>query len=223
MPEKLMDDVRLLESIEDDEVVGVFSLAQLFTHSIGDRDEVMGYRFPELKRPTAGKVSIEEMTDILAEKNFIPAPTAVLKTEWLRLSPYDTSYFLEDYPKWVDMCLEKKALWFREDITMHYRRSKGSFSNGNRKDKFRQRVIQDSMRCKIRLLESSGAIESSRTVLRNEGIQFLRSDSQEMRAWVQAYIVQKNWRGVLYGMSRVTSNRYLLRLAWFISKRTGKI
>lgn len=223
MPKKLMDDVRLLEGLEDDEVVGVFSLAQKFVHSIGDRADIMGYRFKDGWRQSEGKISIEEMTRFLSDKNFIPAPTVILKTEWLKSSPYDTSYFLEDYPKWVDMCLAGRTLWFREATSMHYRRSESSFSNTNRQDKFRLRVIQDGIRCKMRLHESLGHRESCKMILRNDGIILLRSHSKEMRAWVQAAIAERNWRGALYAMSRFTTNRYMLRLAWFVSIRTSRI
>jgi glycosyltransferase involved in cell wall biosynthesis len=218
-PEKISDDIRLLESVNDPDVVGIFSLAQIFHHEIGDSDHVMGYH-SKFERFKTGKISPEHMARLLEIKNFIPAPSVILKTDWIRKHPYDTSYFLEDYPKWVDMCLRKKAFMFREEIMTYYRRIEGSFSQTERRDVFRFRIIEDTIRCRVRMYEASGKTKQLKTLLRNDGLLLMRSNFPEVKRWLHRAIKKRKLRGVLTFANHFTSNRYVLRLAWYISRKT---
>ena len=228
-PEKIMEDVLLMESVADEEVVGVYSLAQFFTHVPGDREEIMG--FPrrrtfmgfKLNRNfhiEEGKVPTEQMKEILSRKNFIPAPTTMLRTDWLKGSPYDSSFFLEDYPKWVDLCLQGKALWFRKDLTTYYRRSEKSFSSKFRNDSIRLRVIHDTVRCRMTLLEDLGHWRQSRSELRERGHFLLRANFGMFEEWFHSAVAERQWRGPLYFTSRYTSNKYFLKMALMLSRLT---
>ncbi len=163
------------------------------------------------------EISSSRLGDMLLKKNFIPAPTAMFKTEWLREVKFDTTYFLEDYPQWVKVVNEGKSLMYRPEISTYYRRLEQSFSARGRKDYYALRIRQDGIRCRMELMKDEQEVHRKFDELR-DGIDIFQSDNLRLRRWLLATIRRHGGTGVLYYLACHTNRRYPLRFAWYLSK-----
>ena len=215
-PEKILDDVMCLEGL-DESVVAVFSVAEFFHKTKGDcADEQMG-RIAGTLDCSEIVLSSEEFGRIVFEKNIIPAPTVMLRTSWLKLSPYDSTYFLEDLPKWVDLIEGKHSIVHRSKVSIYYRRLLHSYSSQDRKDEIPYRIQLDVIRCRLRLIKALGIDADISDLLRN-GISILQDGAEHDRDALLQLIEFKERKGWLYTFAKVFRNRLVLRLAWGVSK-----
>jgi glycosyltransferase involved in cell wall biosynthesis len=114
LPEKIEADVRLLEQAPADTAF-VFSRVKLIDSAGKNLDEDyferIGYD---------GKLK-EPLFELLVQKNFIPAPTALVRTEMLRTTGgYDESLMFEDWDIWLRLSKEYKVL-FNDVCNVQYR------------------------------------------------------------------------------------------------------
>ena len=216
LPNRIQDDVDCLERSHD-QVVGLFSIAEIFHTRIGDgNDRFMG-RLKGFSSDENHELTAVHLREILLHTNIIPAPTVMLKTAWLRTNKFDTTYFLEDYPQWVKIVNDEKSLMYRPQISTYYRRLPESFSARSHRDYYAIRIKQDVIRCKLEL--NFNEIDSAYRIdqLRN-GIDILQSPFLRQRRWLLSVIRRNGIQGVLYFVSKFARNRYVLRLAWFLSR-----
>lgn len=216
IPSRIKSDVDCLEGSKDN-VVGLFAIAEIFYAKIGDGNGQFMGRLEGFKHGRNHEISSRRLRDMLLNKNFIPAPTVMLKTEWLREVKFDTTYFLEDYPQWVKVVNEGKSLMYRPQVSTYYRRLPGSFSARSYRDYYAIRIRQDVIRCKLEL--NSDEVDSANDIdlLRN-GIVILQSPFLRQRRWLLLVIRRNGVQGILYFVSKFTRNRYVLRLAWSLSR-----
>ena len=216
IPSRIKSDVDCLEESTED-VVGLFAIAEIFHAEIGDGNGQFMGRLEGYTHGRNHEISPSQLRDMLLNKNFIPAPTVMLKTEWLREVKFDTTYFLEDYPQWVQVVNEGKSLMYRPEISTHYRRLEQSFSARGRKDYYALRIRQDVIRCRMELMKDEQEIHRKFDELR-DGIDILQSDNLRSRRWLLATIRRHGGAGVLYYFACHTNRRYPLRFAWYLSK-----
>lgn len=215
-PNRISGDVLCLEE-SDQRVVGLFAIAETFHAKIGDGN---GYFHGDLKGFKAGKsyeLMAEQLRELLQNNNFIPAPTVLLKTDWLQSVQFDTTYFLEDYPLWVKIVKNDKSLMYRTEMTTYYRRLEYSFSNRGPTDFFAIRIEQDRIRCRLDLLPEPHDQKEVVELLRNT-VDILRSGFPRQKLWVLATIHRKRISGILFLVACCTDKRYPLRIAWFLSR-----
>ena len=216
IPSRIESDVDCLEE-SNGNVVGLFAIAEIFHAKIGDGN---GHFMGLLEGFSPGinhTLSSSQLRDMLLKKNFIPAPTVMLKTAWLRANRFDTTYFLEDYPQWVKVVNEGKSLMYRPETSTYYRRLEQSFSARGRKDYYALRIRQDVIRCRMELMKDEQEVHRKFDELR-DGIDIFQSDNLRLRRWLLATIRRHRGTGVLYYLACCTNRRYLLRFAWFLSR-----
>ena len=134
LPDRLAHDLRIIENLPS-EAAGFYSLALPFrVDSKGEKvfydkpiGEISGVQKPKLIGPL-------EILDRLRGGNFIPAMCVCLRSEIYQEIPQDTSFFIEDYPMWVNLARAGWGLEYSPVVTTLYRRADHSVQKTNSLD-----------------------------------------------------------------------------------------
>jgi len=219
LPNKLGRDLELLEK-SDDSVFGVCSLSQIFYENpVTPIDEYHGSHRGFLETTT---ITADQLLKSLVSKNWIAAPTVVLKMAWLKNFEYPSDYFIEDYPFWVMSALQGKAIIHRPEVSVLYRRGEDSISRQHYKSLTALKIAKDSIRCRLLALDALGE-EKQRAKIIRDGINILQYGDTTLQKWYRKFIVENNCRGIIYYGSFFSKNNYFLRALWFLSRLTRNV
>jgi glycosyltransferase involved in cell wall biosynthesis len=114
LPGKIADDVNIFEQ-QPAETALIFSKVKLIDEKGSFKDEDYFERISY-----DGKLN-ELIFEQLVQKNFIPAPTALVKTEMVQaIGGYDESLLFEDWDMWLRLSKDYKVV-FNDVCNVHYR------------------------------------------------------------------------------------------------------
>lgn len=198
-PDRIAQDVRCLMAADED-VVGVFSLAQTFLHGT---NEVLGIKGKwNGETDSKGRIDPRELAERLLESNFIAAMTCTLRRKVVVDVGYDTRFFIDDYPMWVRLLKAGYSFAYRDVVSMDYRITSNSVRQGHA-----SRIALDALKSKV-MFEGSGLIPDRR--VHQEAWQYFWSkltvfNSQHRRLALQSLRDMK----AAWGIMSFTAVRYV--------------
>lgn len=219
MQGKIEADVQILEECPD-HCFAVASLGQRFNSD--PHNPSNSFHGSHRLFNQAQYIEPQELLNSLYERNWICAPTVMIKTAHLLQFQYPEDYFIEDYPYWVSNTIKGYSIYYRPEATILYRRNHNSISGQHRHSITSLKINKDVIRCKLEIASETRRQNAIPAILR-DGIYLLQHGDHELVAWYLDLIRSFGLKGILYYSSKVSRNRYWLRLAWYLSRHTKRV